>query len=70
MSELLGEVNQKIRGLAAKLDSHDDSKWEFVCECDDPGCIETVGVPLALYDDLKDADVQLLAPGHALERSA
>jgi hypothetical protein len=69
MSELLGAVNQKIRDLASNLDSHDVSDWEFVCECGDHSCTETVGLPLALYDDLKKARVALLAPGHALRPS-
>jgi hypothetical protein len=70
MSELLAEVNRRIRDLAAKVDRHDSSAWEFVCECGGDGCSERVGLPLALYDDLKHADVELLAPGHPLRRSA
>ena len=70
MSELLAEVNRRIRDLAAKVDGHDSSAWEFVCECGGEGCSERVGLPLALYDDLKHADVELLAPGHPLRRSA
>ncbi|MGN6429868.1 MAG: hypothetical protein ACTHNB_03925 [Gaiellaceae bacterium] len=70
MRELLGEVNQRIRDLASDLDSHDVSDWEFICECGDRSCTETIGLSLALYDDLKHADVALLAPGHALRRSA
>jgi hypothetical protein len=70
MSQQLREVNQRIRDLASNLASHDLSDWEFVCECGDYSCTETVGLALALYDDLKDADVALLAPGHALRRSA
>jgi hypothetical protein len=70
MSEPLREVNQRIRDLASNLASHDLSDWEFVCECGDYSCTETVGLALALYDDLKDADVALLAPGHAPKRSA
>jgi len=70
MSELLGEVNRKIRDLASNLDSHDVLDWEFVCECGDHRCTETVGLSLAIYDDLKHAHVALLAPGHALRRSA
>ena len=68
MSGLLGEVNRRIRDLASKVDPQDDSSWEFVCECGEHGCTERVGLPLALYDDLKTADVALLAPGHALKR--
>jgi hypothetical protein len=70
MSGLLGEVNRKIRDLAADVDPHDASKWEFVCECGEEGCTERVGLPLDRYDELKHADVALLAPGHALNRSA
>jgi len=70
MSKLLAEVNRRIRGLAAKVDPHDSSAWEFLCECGREGCSERVGLPLALYDDLKRADVELLAPGHPLRRSA
>jgi len=70
MREPLREVNQRIRDLAANLASHDVSDWEFVCECGDHSCTETVALALALYDDLKDADVVLLAPGHALSGSA
>ena len=70
MSDLLGEVNRSIRDLAADVDPQDSSSWEFVCECGEEGCVERVGVPLARYDELKDADVALLAPEHALRRSA
>jgi hypothetical protein len=74
MSELLGEVNRRIRDLAGRcgpeVDPQDSTSWEFVCECGDEGCTERVGLPLALYDDLKNADVALLAPGHAPRRSA
>jgi hypothetical protein len=70
MSELLGEVNRNIRDLAAEVDPQDVSSWEFVCECGEPGCTERVGLALARYDELKNADAALLAPGHPLIRSA
>ena len=71
MSELLGEVNRRIRDLAARVDPQDLSvDWEFVCECGDEACTERVGLPLARYDELKRTDDALLAPGHPLERSA
>jgi len=70
MSELLGEVNQRIRDLAARVDPADASNWEFVCECGEQGCTERVGLPLSRYDELKSSDATLLAPGHALRRSA
>jgi len=70
MGELLGEVNRRIRDLAAEVDSHDSSTWEFVCECGEEGCSERVGLPLARYDELRHGDVALLAPGHPRKRSA
>ena len=70
MSELLGEVNRQIRDLAADVDPDDTSSWQFVCECGQEGCCERVGLPLAHYDELKRADVALLAPGHPPHRPA
>jgi hypothetical protein len=70
MSGQLGEVNRSIRDLAAKVDPHDSSTWEFVCECGEDDCIERVGLPLARYDELKHADIALLAPGHPPRLSA
>jgi hypothetical protein len=70
MSELLGEVNRRIRDLAAEVDPQDVSRWEFMCECGEGGCTERVGLPLARYDELKNADGALFAPGHPLSRSA
>jgi hypothetical protein len=70
MSEPIGEVNRSIRDLAAKVDPRDSSSWEFVCECGEEGCTERVNLDLARYDDLRDADVALLAPGHPPRRIA
>ena len=70
MNELLEEVNRTIRDLAAKVDPQDSSRWEFVCECGANGCSERVDLPLARYDELKHADVALLAPGHGPKPSA
>ena len=70
MSELLVEVNRRIRDLAAKVDPQDVSSWEFVCECGEAGCMERVGLPLARYDALRNADGGLFAPGHPPRPSA
>jgi len=70
MSQLLGEVNRRIRDLATRVDPRDESSWEFVCECGEEGCTERVGLPLERYDSLKRTKRVLLAPGHALKRSA
>jgi hypothetical protein len=70
MRDLLGEVNRRIRDLATQVDPQDVSSWEFVCECGAEGCTERVGLPLTGYDELKQANAALLAPGHSLKRSA
>ena len=70
MGEQLEEVNRNIRDLAARVDPGDSSAWEFVCECGEEGCTERVALPLARYDELKNADATLLAPRHQLRRSA
>jgi hypothetical protein len=70
MSELLGEVNRSIRELADRVDPQDSSAWEFVCECGEEGCSERVSLALACYDELRDTEAVLLAPGHPHCRSA
>jgi hypothetical protein len=70
MSNLRDDVNRNIRLLATEVDPDDSSNWEFICECGDPDCTERVDLPLARYDELKHAEVALLAPGHPLRRSA
>jgi rubrerythrin len=61
--ELLAEVNETIRRLAAETGSA-GQEWGFVCECGEDDCIEHVPLDLARYDELKAADVPVLAPGH------
>ena len=70
MGEPLGKVNRSIRDLAAKVDPHDSSSWEFVCECGEEGCTERVSLALDRYDELRNAEVTLLAPGHPPRRLA
>ena len=64
MSGLLEEVNRSIRALAGRVDPHDSSAWEFVCECGGDHCTARVGLALARYDELRLARRALLAPGH------
>jgi hypothetical protein len=63
-NQRLQDVNRNIRSLAEKVDPHDVRSWEFICECGDAGCSERVGLPLSRYDELRQADEALLAPGH------
>jgi hypothetical protein len=64
MSLGLEDVNRSIRDLAAKVDPEDSSSWEFVCECGGDGCTERLSLALARYDELRNADVALVVPGH------
>jgi hypothetical protein len=47
-TDLLREVNDQIRRLAAGLGDHVSGR--FVCECDDPECLEPVVIPIREYD--------------------
>ena len=39
-------------------------------ECGEEGCTERVSLPLDRYDELREGDGALLAPGHPLRRTA
>jgi hypothetical protein len=52
-SDLLREVNDQIRRLAGGLG--EDISGRFVCECDDPTCLEPVVLPLREYDTRRDS---------------
>jgi hypothetical protein len=70
MNGLLEEVNSSIRALAVQLESAEPSTWQFVCECGEVSCTERVGLSIADYDAIRNADTALLAPGHQLDSAA
>jgi hypothetical protein len=45
----LREVNDQIRRLVGGL--AEDISGRFVCECDDPDCLEAVVIPIREYDE-------------------
>jgi hypothetical protein len=47
-------VNDTIRDLAER--SASEEAWEFVCECDDPACLELVELTLAEFDGHRDGE--------------
>jgi hypothetical protein len=47
-SQIFGLVNDRIRQLAAPFPS--DRARDFICECDDPSCLEIVRLTPAEYD--------------------
>jgi hypothetical protein len=63
-SELLVEVNESIRELAARSGRADSLEWEFVCECGDDQCDERVSLSLEAYDALRRGGRPALAPPH------
>jgi hypothetical protein len=57
-------VNRRIKDLADKL-FHAESDVDFVCECDDPGCIKMITMPIAEFAAFERMeDCFLVAPGH------
>ena len=68
-ADLLGEVNTNIRRVAADVDSDHETVWDFVCECGSDDCFEQVRLQLARYDELRNTDAVLLAPGHPLTKA-
>jgi rubrerythrin len=63
------EANDRIRDWARSAAPHDASKWEFVCECGEPGCTDHVEMTLALYDQARRAHAGVLARGHVRRRA-
>ena len=58
------EVNERIDEVAATL-GDDDHRYEYVCECSDPTCIERIELSRAEYRRLRtDGARFVLAPGH------
>jgi rubrerythrin len=63
----VAEVNRGIRRIAGEADPVNRLTWEFVCECG--ACNELVGLALAHYDELRSANVLILAAGHVVRRA-
>lgn len=58
-------VNERIRDLAGRHGS-DPHRYEFLCECSDPGCVERVTLSLDEYEAVRaDATRFVLATGHS-----
>ena len=52
-SLLVREVNDRVFELLSELGSEDG---EFVCECSDEGCVETIQLTLREYAALQKAE--------------
>ena len=57
---LFREVNERIRELAP-----DDGPTEFLCECGDAGCVESVSLSTGQYEEVRrDPARFFIRPGH------
>jgi hypothetical protein len=60
------EHNERRASLEEMSGVADDEPVTFVCECDDPECVQPIMVPLEEYQRAAEPDDQfLVAPGHA-----
>jgi hypothetical protein len=67
-ADLMRELNERIYAVLGDLGSEDG---DFVCECDDESCTETVQLTLREYAALREAgDGSVLRARTHLERSA
>ena len=58
--ELLCDVNERVASLA----SRNDEILSFLCECADDFCVDQVVLQLARYEEIRNSDGYVLAPGH------
>ncbi len=57
---LIREVNERIEQLA-----EDAAHPEFLCECVNTGCIETISLSIAEYESIRSSPVRFpVKPGH------
>jgi len=67
LPDLLAEVNARISEYAASADVGGVT-WEFVCECGAVECQERISLSLVAFEELRRADLPVLAEGHELSR--
>ena len=53
--------NEQIATLARRAP---DTTARFICECDNPECLDDVPLTAAQYDTLRTQDRYLVVPGH------
>jgi len=62
-------VNERIKETSLRLEAQDVEQapryLEFLCECADPGCTETVEVTLEEYEEIRSESTHFVVrPGH------
>lgn len=65
-SLLLREVNDRVFELLSEMGSEDGEDGEFLCECSDKSCVETIHLTLREYAALQAQPDRppLTLPGH------
>jgi hypothetical protein len=60
---LFREVNERIEDVSTTLAT--DAPMEFLCECDDPDCLEKVSATRAEYEAIRAVATHfVVSPGH------
>jgi hypothetical protein len=61
---LFREVNERIEDVSTTL-APDDVPMQFLCECDDPDCLEKISATRAEYETIRAVATQFVVlPGH------
>jgi hypothetical protein len=63
VSRMFCEVNTRIREAAGRSGGEDP--WDFICECDDLDCVETVSLSLDDYDTRRAKPASRIVVDHA-----
>jgi hypothetical protein len=60
---LFREVNERINEI-----SDENDRIEFLCECSDTACIETVALRISVYEEVRANPIRfVIKPGHEIE---
>ncbi len=60
---LFREINERINEISGEND-----KIEFLCECSDTACIETVELRISVYQEVRANPIHfVIKPGHEIE---
>ena len=64
VSQMFREVNTRIREAAGLAGGED--AWEFICECDDLKCVQTVSLTIVDYDARRAGPGSRIVTAHAV----
>jgi hypothetical protein len=64
---LFREINERIREIGDVQRVPADEPWDFLCECADEACTETVSLTVAEYEHIRSSPTRFpIKPGHEL----